>query len=241
MPDTRRCDKCLRPARFFGIRDLDTGWIGRCQVCNWNFHYGDAVRVIDYRLLASLSLRVCRNVVTFLVTSKVHQKLKDSLLDAMSARWKTDIRLVQRSALQKFWFTTLLSCSEPKVFDAGTTRDANTDDENEDGVYDQWLSYENPLWKLQLALTHRHMDEATFASDDNCFQLMVSYLGRPSRSSAYHATFVSAGAGLANTSNAPAFFVDLALAALAACVEVIKEAVEGWPEVVFPDAYFNCI
>ena len=211
MPDTRRCDKCLRPARFFGLRDVDTGWIGWCQVCNWKFHYGDAVRVVDYRLLASLPLRARRKVLTFLVIAKLHQKLKDCHLEAMSGRWKTDIRLVQRSALQKFWYTTLLRYSKPKVLDSGSARDANTDDENDDGVLDQWLTYENPLWKLQLARSHGHLDEAPVEGDvDNCFKLMVSCLGRPSRSSGVPRHIgISAGAGPANTSNAPASFVDV--------------------------------
>ena len=53
-----------------------------------------------------------------------------------------------------------------------TTREADTSDEDDDGILDASLNYENPLWKLQFSRSSGHRSI-------ECFNLMISYLGRP--------------------------------------------------------------
>jgi len=41
--DPRHCQRCGRPAKLFGLRDVETGWMGYCMVCNadWKIQLQD--------------------------------------------------------------------------------------------------------------------------------------------------------------------------------------------------------
>ena len=91
------CQRCHRPARFFGNRDIETGWEGWCLICNWVWRFGDVTRVIEFRLLKNLRLprdgaqgAVC----VFLAGEACYARVLSGLARA-------ELRQVQQNAIRK--------------------------------------------------------------------------------------------------------------------------------------------
>ena len=50
--DKRRCNRCERRSQIFGDRDVDSGWIGYCRVCNkewYSWYLAYNIRLCDRR------------------------------------------------------------------------------------------------------------------------------------------------------------------------------------------------
>ena len=71
-----------------------------------------------------------------------------------SKRAHADLRSIKDRAVWRRWSTMLLFGSHrtvPCILEDGGERTADTDDETDEGIFDPYLNWVNPLWKLQLS------------------------------------------------------------------------------------------
>ena len=143
--DLRRCQRCHRPSRFWGDRDKETGWVGWCCVCNWVWRFGDATRLMAFRLLKPLPRDAQGPVCAFLAGEACYAHM-------VTGSARSALRRVEQDANRTAWHRVLLGNRGPTVRDRdGTIRDCDSSDEDSDDVIDVNLDFVNPLWKLQLA------------------------------------------------------------------------------------------
>lgn len=115
------CAQCGRPASLFGYVDVESGWIGWCDICNWKWYQEDSstryfqrVQQVDLREIhRRVNLKVWRR---FLLGNMHHMYVRE---------WRHGI--------------------------GGEIRECDTDDETDSGVTAAELDFVNPIWKCQLA------------------------------------------------------------------------------------------
>ena len=137
-----RCALCERLSRFYGHRDEATGWIGWCNVCNWKWRYGDgpgdAHRAMRFRLLQRLGPEVQSEVIQFLCEYTEVRQL-----------W-----LLHRRACLTYWEIIFLGTYRRMLIydgETGEIRAADTDDEDEDGIFPKTLHWVNDMVQLSMA------------------------------------------------------------------------------------------
>ena len=50
-----KCKQCGRPASLFGWKDIESGWLGWCRICNWKRKWDLVVHVTDELLCPTLA------------------------------------------------------------------------------------------------------------------------------------------------------------------------------------------
>ena len=161
-----RCTVCQRRSEFYGHRDIATGWVGWCQVCNWKWRYGDAPgdahRALRFRVLPRLHTEVQSAVIQFLCAYTEIRQL-----------W-----LLHRGACIKYWRLLLLgNYRRMLIYDrqTGAVRDASTDDEDEDGVLPETLNWVNRM--EHLAMAEDVIEDANWHCDrGRPLQIVISFL-----------------------------------------------------------------
>ena len=151
----RCCFQCGRPSALFGSRDSRTGWVGWCRICNWHWHYADAIIYHDwYRSMQRNHLQLKRRgellrmVGSFLVEDSV-------LTDLRTGIAQSRLRQVRELSLLLRWKRILVygGMVGPRLRDTvtGLVRPVDTCNEA-DGVLPSHLELINCFWKLQLSV-----------------------------------------------------------------------------------------
>jgi hypothetical protein len=187
------CLVCGRPSFLFGNRDVESGWVGWCLVCNWRWRFAELRRVHAFGLLRWVSTEC-----------GVHACICEFLGgDDCYARWhagdaEADLREIHRRAYANAWRMVLASPKSPVYvrYDAsgmllavdsddesdssvyvrddtgGMLRPVDSDDESDSGVMMCELNFVNPLWKMVVARPLR---------DGGCtpFDILIRFLGKP--------------------------------------------------------------
>ena len=132
------CYLCTRPRFLYGSRDVETGWLGWCTICNSKWHAAECKIRLDR---TQLVVRYC----------KQHAHIVTELLIDFLA---PNTRCEHERAQSIFWFKLLLGSNMvyyPEHSWRSVIQEPDTDDELEDGMANPTLDYLNPLRKLQLA------------------------------------------------------------------------------------------
>ena len=151
------CLICQRPACVFGSVDDETNWHGWCSVCNWKWRrHTTFTCVFLSKLFDRTSL------------AQVGPSVQDSVMSFIGGT----LRSIQQEAEEKVWHWFLLSrqMNNPMLIDSvsGRIREADSDDESWEGLFDPHLNYVNVLWKLQLSFD---------SNDENLIRRVIRMLG----------------------------------------------------------------
>jgi hypothetical protein len=126
------CYLCTRPRFLYGSRDVETGWLGWCSICNSKWHAAECKIRLDR---TQLVVRYC----------KQHAHIVTELLIDFLA---PNTRCEHERAQSIFWCKLLLGSNMAYYLEhswRSVIQEPDTDDELED-YHDL-----NPFWKLQLA------------------------------------------------------------------------------------------
>ena len=125
MFDGRCCKLCLRPARFYGLRNPENGFIGWCLVCQ--LHYRQNGQDWILRCLRKPSKFAGRAHAAFF-NENIRKVIVITLVGSLAS--------VEKEAQRLLWTEILY-------------RGGPTDSENDsDSEYDEYRPYVNPMWKL---------------------------------------------------------------------------------------------
>ena len=156
------CDRCGRLNGFYGQRDVETGWVGWCSVCNWWWWFRETPRKIK--------LGLCEHVASDVKTIQV----------TITSFLRGTLHEIKRIAILEYWRVILLG--SPRVTwiccaETGYTREADSDDEDEDGVFPKDLDYVNPLHRLAIDdLKPKYADAGDYAT---VLSVVISFIGAP--------------------------------------------------------------
>ena len=129
------CTLCGRPGFLYGRRDIETGWLGWCTLCNAKWHTVDCRKRLQ---CTQLVLRFC----------KPHVELVTRLIiDFLVPNRREIVQRVRKGLINRFLLGSSMAYYNARH---GLILEPDTEDECEDGVADPTLHYLNPLWKLHL-------------------------------------------------------------------------------------------
>ena len=140
---------CKRPSFLYEQRDPATGWMGWCEICNWWWRFGAAKQLADFGLQTAILPSGCQWVLQIFVLQYLIG-IQEELA------WRRGVAIAMlRRAHASAWdivYNKLLLGAKAYYRDVdGLTREAGSDEEAEDEIFDAHLDYLNPMWNLQLA------------------------------------------------------------------------------------------
>ena len=144
-----RCLICERPSALFGNRDVDTGWMGWCDICNLRWHSTECTRLERLKLLNTFPVAGELERVRIPAVARRH------ILECLAGSFQKRLYLIHQRARMNAWWRILYERAGSSILirddTDGQVRECDTDDESESGVFDAYLNFVNPLWKLKLA------------------------------------------------------------------------------------------
>ena len=140
---------CKRPCFLYGNNDEATGWLGWCTICNWWWRFGAAKQLTDFGCVPAILPTGVSHWCTIFVMEYLIG-VQEQLAWSSGAA----VRLLRRGherAWDTYYNKLLLGQKAHYRGVDGRTREASSDEEVEDDIWDAHLDYLNPMDKLQLA------------------------------------------------------------------------------------------
>ena len=134
--DGRNCRICDRPARLYGLRNLDNGYTGWCQMCQLHYRQNHVFWTLRCLCRPVQSSRGARGV----FFSKDMRVIIVIWLFG-SQRW------IEQVAQRRLWEGILYANGPNYVREERDDREAS-DTSDSDSEYDEYRPYVNPMWSL---------------------------------------------------------------------------------------------